>query len=235
MEPSRPGPTIRLPAMRVVLPPKGTRAPKATDAPAELKAQLPPVIWGRSSSDAVAADPKRRFHLFTDGDLQPSLTSRYGPAAVGGILIAAKGKPLGRWGAYVGDASNNEAELKAILIGITRAARIVPEARQAVLVCHTDSQVAYRAIRLNEVHKRSLVEICLKIHAEAKKFKDVYFERRSSSNLAIRAAETQAQKALCRKLGITYQRRRGSKGQKKRKRSTTAQWNPFNGEGAWKG
>jgi ribonuclease HI len=78
---------------------------------------------------APGAVPKDAWCVYVDG----ACSGNPGPAGLGIVLVAPDGKMLDGY-EYLGTATNNVAELTAIL----RAAEIVPEG--AVAVVHTDSQ-----------------------------------------------------------------------------------------------
>jgi len=85
-------------------------------------------------SKAVAAHPTasdRAWIAYTDG----ACTGNPGPAGSGWVLVAPGGSPVESY-AYLGEGTNNIAELTAIL----RALQAVP--KDESLVVHTDSQYA---------------------------------------------------------------------------------------------
>ena len=81
------------------------------------------------SALAEGAVPKDAWTVYADG----ACSGNPGPAGLGIVLVAPDGKTLEGY-EYLGSATNNVAELTAIL----RAAEIVPDGAKAVV--HTDSQ-----------------------------------------------------------------------------------------------
>jgi len=90
---------------------------------------------GRRSKDAPAKAPapepvpKDAWTVYADG----ACSGNPGPAGLGIVLVSPDGKTIDGY-EYLGEATNNVAELTAIL----RAAEIVPPGAPAVV--HTDSQ-----------------------------------------------------------------------------------------------
>jgi len=78
---------------------------------------------------APGAVPKDAFTVYADG----ACSGNPGPAGLGIVIVAPDGK-IAEGYEYLGEATNNVAELTAIL----RAAELVPDAAAAVV--HTDSQ-----------------------------------------------------------------------------------------------
>jgi ribonuclease HI len=98
----------------------GEKVPSKTEQKAEKK---------KTSAAAIAPVPKDAWTVYADG----ACSGNPGPAGLGIVLVAPDGK-IAEGFEYLGEATNNIAELTAIL----RAAEVVPSAATAVL--HTDSQ-----------------------------------------------------------------------------------------------
>ncbi|MBX3191361.1 MAG: ribonuclease HI [Labilithrix sp.] len=112
----------------------------AEEAPPKANAQNAQSTQGRSAqrkADAAAralapgAVPKDAWTVYADG----ACSGNPGPAGLGVVLVAPDGK-IAEGFEYLGVATNNVAELTAIL----RAAEIIPAKETAVV--HTDSQYA---------------------------------------------------------------------------------------------
>lgn len=83
--------------------------------------------------------------LYTDGGSR----GNPGPAALG-VWIPTLGK---RYGVYLGEKTNNEAEYAAIVFGLRKVKSLVGKARakEIVIDCRMDSELACR--QLNHVYK----------------------------------------------------------------------------------
>lgn len=92
------------------------------------------------------------LNLFSDGG------SRHnpGPAAAGYILRDETGNVLEKKGEYLGPATNNEAEYRALILGLTAAKRFAP----ATVNCFLDSELVVRQLkgeyRIKEAHLQKL-------------------------------------------------------------------------------
>ena len=65
-----------------------------------------------------------------------------GPAAVGAVVSSPDGEPLAEKGLYIGDATNNVAEYKAVLLGLELAREL--GAREVEVI--NDSELVARQI-----------------------------------------------------------------------------------------
>lgn len=110
----------------------------------------------------------KRLFLFTDG----ASRGNPGPAAAGVIIKDREGKVLLEKGQFLGRMTNNEAEYRALLLGLDLAERFKPEA----LTCFLDSELVVSQINgLYRVKKSHLRELLFKIRqAERNCSKVVY-------------------------------------------------------------
>lgn len=88
-------------------------------------------------SEKAPAAPSRRALLFVDGGAR----GNPGPAGVGAVLHMPGADPEGR-GEYIGEATNNVAEYRALLLGLALA-REMGAKRLAV---HSDSELLVRQL-----------------------------------------------------------------------------------------
>jgi ribonuclease HI len=106
---------------------------EVTKASKEARSSRPEIATGRKSDPGGKAPepvPKDAWIVYADG----ACSGNPGPAGLGIVLLAPDGKTRLEGYEYLGSATNNIAELTAIL----RAAEIVPTGASAVV--HTDSQ-----------------------------------------------------------------------------------------------
>lgn len=97
-----------------------------------------------------------RLYLFTDG----ASRGNPGPAAAGVMIKDQEGKVLLKKGQFLGQMTNNEAEYRALLLGLELAKDLKPE----TLVCSLDSELVVSQINgLYRVKKPHLRRLLLKI------------------------------------------------------------------------
>jgi ribonuclease HI len=175
------------------------------------------------------AEETRVFHAFCDADLAktPEYPSgRYGPSAVGIALLDAKGKTVAERAFVIGTHTNNRGELLAILHSTMLAIEMLPVPQKSKLVVHTDSRLAYRGLKFDELHKEHLVAVRNAIRELATQFREVDYRLDPRDCKAIRRAEHLARKALGKAIGKKLTRR-GSKG---RRHKVCVERNPYRGQ-----
>ena len=102
-----------------------------------------------------------------------------GPAGIGVVIYKLKsGKPDGdlelveKWGKYIGETTNNQAEYKALLAAIERAHKLGAE----FLDCFLDSELVVRQLnREYKVRDAGLAPFFVKVWNETTHFKKVRF------------------------------------------------------------
>ena len=107
------------------------------------------------------------YKLFTDGGAR----GNPGPAAIGGVLYQDE-KVLDSFSEYIGKATNNQAEYKAVLVGIELAIKN----KLTELECFLDSELVVK--QLNKEYKvkdAELAKIFVKIWNLVQEFKKVTF------------------------------------------------------------
>ena len=80
--------------------------------------------------------------IFTDGGAR----GNPGPAAIGAVIYDAKGDELGNLSEYLGEATNNVAEYKAIVRALEHAASILDDSKAYQVTLKLDSQLAQRQL-----------------------------------------------------------------------------------------
>jgi ribonuclease HI len=87
-----------------------------------------------------------------------------GPAGVGVVIADPEGNELGRANAYIGEATNNEAEYRALLLGLERAlalgAREVDVVNDSELVAHqVNGRYKVKKETLRMLHQQALAAL----------------------------------------------------------------------------
>jgi len=120
--------------------------------PEDTGAPAPPV-----EETAPQGPLPRRVRLYCDG----ASSGNPGPAGIGMVLCAPDGTELQAWGAPIGRATNNVAEYKAVIEGLSRALELGVSEIEVL----SDSQLMVRQITgaykvkspaLAELHSRAL-------------------------------------------------------------------------------
>ncbi len=83
-----------------------------------------------------------------------------GPAAAGIVIKNEKGKTVAEFGARLGNMTNNEAEYRALLLGIERAVKLgatalVIQLDSELLIRQLEGQYRVRAGNLKPLHERT--------------------------------------------------------------------------------
>lgn len=170
----------------------------------------------------MAEDPgqrqRRTYYLYSDAQLvrtPHNAEGRYGPSAVGVVLLDHEGKTVHETASFLGDQTNNRSELLGINFGLLVALGIVPSPSRAIMVVNTDSQIAYRGAAKGDLIEPRLKAVGAAIKELEKGFELVDYQFVPRDTKPIRRAETLARKALQQKLGRKLTRR-GSKGRRHR-------------------
>lgn len=166
------------------------------------------------------------FRLFTDARLKSTnYNTRRGAAGLGFVVLNSSGNPLIEDHGFVLDATVNQAELGAILLGLEQFALRMPFPETREVTAYSDSRLSIGAITGNwNVTDHELNAIVLHIHRAAGEFARVEYKTIHHGTSAIRRAQTLAEKALKEKGFII--KHRGTKGAKRRPRSGKF-WDPY--------
>ena len=110
-----------------------------------------------------------RLFLFTDG----ASRGNPGPAAAGAILKNQKGEVLLKKGHFRGRVTNNEAEYRALILGLKLARKTDPE----VLVCLLDSKLVVSQIKgLYRVKKDHLARLLYEVRRAEEPYRKVFYK-----------------------------------------------------------
>jgi ribonuclease HI len=100
------------------------------------------------------------WKLYVDG----AARGNPGPAGIG-ILLECCARPVVKDGYYLGEATNNQAEYSALIVGLLRAKPYVPHT--AMMTIFSDSQLLVRQIqgiyRVKDQHLRILHDKAMKL------------------------------------------------------------------------
>jgi len=92
-----------------------------------------------SSPDAALSGNSLSLIVYSDG----AARGNPGPAGIGVVITDAQGKPLSKLYRYVGQATNNEAEYRAVIAGLEAARRIGAD----TIRLHVDSELVARQLQ----------------------------------------------------------------------------------------
>ncbi len=114
-----------------------------------------------------------RFFLFTDG----ASKGNPGPAGAGVVLKDQKGNILAEESQFLGRMTNNEAEYRALLLGLLTVKEHV-KGSDADLVCSIDSELVVLQLRgLYRVKAAHLRELLTKVKIEESTFSKIVYKR----------------------------------------------------------
>ena len=131
----------------------------------------------------------KKLLLYTDGASRGNV----GPSAIGFTICDENGCVLKEYSEYIGDATNNEAEYKALIKGLECAMGL----SRGKIECLSDSELMVRHLnRIYRVRSERLKPLIERVYNLEKFFEHVTYQhvRRISSMLA--RADELANKAL---------------------------------------
>lgn len=122
---------------------------------------------GKSNEPDVTGVPADALHVWTDGGARPNP----GPSSIGVVIV--DGKQHLELSEFLGDGTNQTAELSAMLRGLQEAAVIDPTCQRPVVV-YSDS--AYAIGLLSQGWKaKANIELVAELRAVCRQFKDLRF------------------------------------------------------------
>jgi ribonuclease HI len=131
--------------------------------------------------------------IFSDGGSR----GNPGPAACGAVLYDSKKEIVARLAQYIGKTTNNQAEYRALIIGLEKAQRL----KAQDIKCYLDSELVVKQLnREYRVKDKDLEILFIKIHNLTLSFKSVTFKhvRREKNKEADRLVNLALDKALKR-------------------------------------
>jgi len=136
---------------------------------------------------------KNKIIIFSDGGSR----GNPGPAACGAVLYNEKKEVVVRLAQYIGKATNNQAEYRALIIGLEKAQKL----KVQDIICYLDSELVVKQLnREYRVKDKDLETLFVKIHNLTLGFKSVTFKhiRREKNKEADRLVNLALDKVLKR-------------------------------------
>ena len=110
----------------------------------------------------------KKIKIFTDGGAR----GNPGPAAIGIVITDDKGKVLKKHAEFIGKATNNQAEYKALIKGLELAKELNPQE----VNCYLDSELVVKQMRQEyRVKDKDLQPLFIKAWNAAIKLKKVSY------------------------------------------------------------
>ena len=106
--------------------------------------------------------------IFSDGGAR----GNPGPAGVGAVIYSDKGEVLAEVSEYLGIATNNQAEYKALIFALKRA----KEMGAKKIMCYLDSELVVKQLnREYKVKNKDLAPLFLEVHNLSINFKNISY------------------------------------------------------------
>jgi len=110
----------------------------------------------------------KKIFIYTDGGAR----GNPGPAGIGAVLYNEDQEVLAEISKYLGQATNNQAEYKALIFGLKKALEL--EAQE--VSCYLDSELVVRQLnREYKVKNKDLAPLFLEVHNISLGFKKITF------------------------------------------------------------
>jgi len=132
-----------------------------------------------------------KLKLFTDGGAR----GNPGPAGIGAIILNEAGKVVAEVSEYIGEATNNQAEYKALIAGLVKA----KELGVLELEVFLDSELVVKQLnREYRVKDKDLAPLFLEVYNISLGFKKIVFKhiRREKNELADKLVNLALDKAI---------------------------------------
>jgi ribonuclease HI len=114
--------------------------------------------------------PLDAVHVWTDG----ACTGNPGPAGLGVVIIDGKTKARKELSEYLGQGTNNIAELTAILRGLEEVTKMIEDLATRTVVVYSDSKYSLDMLTKPQKPKKN-IELVGKLRALKREFKDLRF------------------------------------------------------------
>jgi ribonuclease HI len=142
----------------------------------------------------------KRVSVYTDGGSR----GNPGPAAIGILIYSPGGRRLSDHREFIGRATNNQAEYRAVL----RALGLAGEFTRGRVSCYSDSKLLVNQLSGRfRVRSRGIREILVMVRKAEKAFSGVSYTHLPRTNPRMRLADALVNRALDEKQG----RRRGGR------------------------
>lgn len=110
-----------------------------------------------------------KLTLYTDGGAR----GNPGPAGIGAVILDEQGRVIEKIFEYIGQATNNQAEYKALIAGLTKAKELGGEELKVFL----DSELAVKQLnREYRVKDKNLALLFIKAYNISLEFKKIVFK-----------------------------------------------------------
>jgi ribonuclease HI len=110
----------------------------------------------------------KNLTIYSDGGAR----GNPGPSGIGAVIIDEDGQTIAEISEYIGEATNNQAEYRAIIAGITKAKELGAEN----LTCYLDSELVVKQLKGEyKVKNQDLGSLFIKIHNLKQSFKIIKF------------------------------------------------------------
>ncbi len=110
----------------------------------------------------------KKIKLFSDGGAR----GNPGPAGIGAVIQDQEGKVLGEYNEYIGETTNNQAEYKALILGLEKAKEMEAEE----VDCFLDSELVTKQMRREyKVKDKDLAPLFVKVWNLGMGFKKITF------------------------------------------------------------
>lgn len=110
----------------------------------------------------------KQFKIFSDGGAR----GNPGPAAIGAVIYAPDDSLVAEISKYLGVATNNQAEYKALIAALQKA----KELKLSHLDCYLDSELVVKQLKREyKVKNKDLAPLFLEVHNLSTSFKSVNY------------------------------------------------------------
>jgi len=110
-----------------------------------------------------------KLKIFTDGGAR----GNPGPAGIGVVILDERGRVIKEISEYIGEVTNNQAEYKALIVGLAEAKKLGAERIEVFL----DSELAVKQLnREYRVKDKDLAPLFLQVYNISLGFKKIVFK-----------------------------------------------------------
>ena len=111
----------------------------------------------------------KKLTIFTDGGAR----GNPGPAGIGAVILNGEGKVIAEISEYIGEATNNQAEYKALIAGLVKAKELGTSDLEVFL----DSELVVKQLnREYRVKDKDLAPLFLEVYNISLGFKKIIFK-----------------------------------------------------------
>jgi ribonuclease HI len=111
----------------------------------------------------------KKLTIYTDGGAR----NNPGPAGIGAVLLSENGDEVASISEYIGEATNNQSEYKAVIAALKKAKELGAEE----LECFLDSELIVKQLsREYKVKNKDLAPLFVQIHNASLGFKKITFK-----------------------------------------------------------